>query len=297
MVQLISVSVSQSQLNTDILCLNQTPWEHFRAQVQRKHCRLLVVEGVVHFLQITCSTYVQGSAALNPSLASSLISLLFWQRNGHVHLVNEETLVSRVMCCQDCRASVCPSACVLHWWRTETLWDLWWWVSHGSQEVKMRNKSSGCCGGTVKGVILLYQKELLSLCFCPWSNLRIKSKTRWHLPWAPPFFMQTPGLLMLCDLRFDFHCCVSARHLVFVVQPLKENDILGVSPRPSRAATGLEHQTVLLCYAFTRHQINAKPTWQTRGPMNYKTQWNKLEFYVLIWAKEPSHGASGQSWF
>lgn len=31
--------------------------------------------------------------------------------------------------------------------------------------------------------------------------------------------------------------------------------------------------------------------------MNYKTQWNKLEIYVLIWAKEPSHGASGQSWF
>lgn len=111
---------SQSQLNTNILCLNQTHWERFRAQVQRKHCRLLVVVGVVHFLWITCSTYVQGSAALNPSLASSLISLLFWQRNGHVHLVNEETLVSRVMCCQDYRASVCPSACVPHWWRTET---------------------------------------------------------------------------------------------------------------------------------------------------------------------------------
>lgn len=94
-------SVSPSQLSAVIFCLDQTRWERFRAQVQRKCCRLFVVVGVVLFLRITCCTYVQGSAALNSSLVSSFISLLFWQMNGHVHLVNEETLVSRAICCQD----------------------------------------------------------------------------------------------------------------------------------------------------------------------------------------------------
>lgn len=65
---------------------------------------VVVVMGVVLFLRITCSSYVQGSAALNSSLASSLIypSLLAkvrtcplskW-RNSHIE---REVLPSAVL--------------------------------------------------------------------------------------------------------------------------------------------------------------------------------------------------------
>lgn len=204
-----------------------------------------MVVGVV--LRITCSTRVQGSAVLNTSLASSLISLLFWQRNGHVHLVNEETLISRVICCQDFRASVCPSACVPHWWTTQTLRP----IILALGKLKWGTNHLGAAVGTVKCLILVCQKELLSLCFCPWSNFRIKSKTRWHLPRAAPLFSCKHLVYWYTELGFNFHSCVSARHLVFVVQPLKENDTLGVSPRPSRATTSLEHQTMLLLCIYT----------------------------------------------